>query len=395
MRTIRIKKYTFAPSDFAWLDATGKDPDEEGTREAESIGRNAYCLYEMGIAPQVGFLSYEEKSPKRIYALAPWIIARFHDPNLLGVFKSSEEDLYYGILILNGLIIHDALLTSEEIQQWVNDNLSHDGLRFILPEEIVLPEGHGERTKSIPVETLISAAFDETENFVPYIKLGEARRKIIRFGIILGGIIAGLFLVHRLDLAHVKIVNRAVSLTKRTIRPHETVYLPQPNMTACWKIFSVVHPRIAGWRLINISCEMPKNRVVLSWNRIYGTIDDLRRVENRGTWETRMNTAVETVSFPFASVVYYSENLPSIDVVSSRFLGFFQRINNPVDVTSAGIIDPNTLSTIGRLDWQTVFDLFPGRLSSMNVAGISLTTVEYYVNSNKWLLKGGVYYAKF
>jgi hypothetical protein len=166
-------------------------------------------------------------------------------------------------------------------------------------------------------------------------------------------------------------------------------------MSDCYKIFGAVHPRIEGWRLVNVECNIPKDVVNLTWNRIYGTIDDLRREENRGSWVSRMNTALETVSFPFRHQTVYSDDLAPLDLESVGFLGFFQKINNPVQIQSSGILDGNTLSTIGREDWQGMFDLYPGTLRSISGKGVSLTNITYYVQQNKWLIKGGIYYAKF
>ena len=417
-RIVKVGKRFYAPSDFPWFDAPGKDdPFVEIRNIAKEIGRDLFCTFDLGLTPQAGFLKKDEVrsiTKKRIYAIAPWVISRFRTKtNAIMVLPVEEEsvkgfvsekddpeikdamgkNLYYGLIVRNGLIYRDVILPFSEMGAWIEE-FRHPEMTFVLPVGWDLP---GVRLqdieRSIPLSILIAAAEeDEKENFCPFIDPEEERKRLL---MIAGGIVAGivgLFLLKDVFFSK-KVQMNFVKQVTHIVIPTATIYPPGPVMSSCFHVFGKIPLRIEGWQLVSIECNSKNSAVILFWHRIYGTISDLRNTERRGTWEYAMDKALETVSYPFPSRVYRETELSSVERESGVLLAFFQRVNNHVNVEQANFLQ-GINPTIKTAKWDTKFEVNPGDLSSLNGLGISLSDILYDVRKNQWTLKGEIDYAK-
>lgn len=403
MRAIRIGKRYFSPSDFSWLDGTNKDVEDEALKECQSLGRDMYCVYDMGLAPQAGFATSKDFGVKKtVYAIAPFVSSKYKSfPDLVGIFLVSskgdggeESILYYGIIVLGGLIQEDRMGSYEEMKAWYSEKTGlHSPIRSILPDGW---SASGEFERSPDLETLILALDDDEELFCPFVSVHEVRRRLVRVGVMLIVVLFGMAL-----LTHYKHyfseTSRPVTKTfVQVIKPHKEVVPVGVLLQECRSLFGSVRVSVSGWRLESVSCDSRTRKVILRWDRRFGTIEDLRRVEKRGHWVLSLDEATEILSYPFTTETVYSSDLPKKDAAAERLLSFFQSVSSKISVNEGSFT--NKLNPeIGTEKWEASFEVFPDALLRADMgwkSGIYAREITYGLVNGIWTIKGDLLYAK-
>lgn len=403
MRAIRIGKRYFSPSDFSWLDGTNKDVEDEALNECQSLGRDMYCVYDMGLAPQAGFATSRDFGVKKtVYAIAPFVSSKYKSfPDLVGIFLVSakgdggEESIqYYGIIVLGGLIQEDRTGSYDEMKAWYSEKTGlHSSIRSILPDGWT---GSGETERAPDLETLILALDDDEELFCPFVSVHEVRRRLVRFGVMATIAIVGMILLihYKHSLSE---TSRPVTKTiVQVVKPHKEVVPVGVLLKECRSLFGSVRVSVSGWRLESISCDSRAKKVMLRWDRRFGTIADLRLVERRGSWVLSMNKATEIMSFPFSTQTVYSSDLPKKEAAAERLLAFFQSVDSKVSVNDGSFT--NKLNPgIGTEKWEASFEVFPDAIFRADMgwkSGIYAREITYGLVKGLWTIKGDLLYAK-
>lgn len=399
-KAVKIGKDYFAPSDFSWLDITEKNPDEEGPREAKEIERDMYCVFDFGLAPQIGFAKRKDLGVRgKVYAIAPWIVSRYKYSDMIGVFivtkdpgrlKDLEGMEYYGILVSGGLIQVDLMSDYTGMKKWLDEQtLLYENAKLVLPEGWGTPSERLER--SMFLDVLISASEDDLELYCPFIGIRDRQISLIRTAVISAVVATAFFLFAHYEHGHKKVLVVAKAITK-AVTPSVEYFPVASVMQGCRNLFRSVRPEVHGWVLKSFSCIPQSNQVVLKWSRVYGTIDALRREENRGIWSLDMDKATEIVSYPFSSVSIKSNRLDSYDNLLSKALSYFQKINTKVLLSNSGVVDDLTHVGVKGSRLSAKFEVYPGDLKGLSYPGISVSRIEYVVPDDVWNFEGEIYY---
>ena len=397
---LKIDRKFYAPSGFIWKDLTDSpDPHEEAIRECRDLGWDAYCIYEMGMSPQAGFAHWKELGKRKVLAIAPFVLTQYKQHAnmtvILPIFPDdpAEEIRYYGLSVRDNLIQDDIVSDQSGIRSWYEDRVKSNASAYrILPEGFDL-SAKSERAKDL--KTLLRGLEDDSELYSFFVPVTERQRRLIRIGVFLvvlmGFLWAGKVMLDQYRMDHARPVLRAIS---KKIEPHKTVY-PVPDLyLQCRNLFREIPVSVFGWRLETVSCQPYKNRIRLVWHRTYGSILDLRKIENRGRWKISFDQAVETISFPFAGEEIFRRDLLSKDLEKQHLLGFFQKMDVPVELAENGFLVSVMSGGFGESNWKASFPIWPAGFKELRYPGIYGSSLRYDLSKNIWTLAGEILYAK-